>query len=682
MSSAEKKRARDDDTGETDAGASSLDTLQSTMDAVQSTLNDSSGKLTQLQAQLKTQVAAVTAHVAKESNALQRSGKELQEEVRRMEEHAGQMAEVVTLNVGGTKFTTSRSTLMSRPSFLATMFSGRHALPTTPDGSHFIDRDPAHFRNLLNYLRSGAIAVPSDDEKKAELLREVDFYAMADLARELRAPFVDLELGEEITAERKHEEELRAIFANADKQRRSELQPHVGLVNVFGDDGVASSLVFAPGRAFPVMLKSCLHDVDTDKPVRVAVASLAAFRTNFSKRNPNILQRLEPLLASEPILIAGGAVLHALTDGDTRTGKRVRGGCTRNVWTKDEALCRKSDVDVFLHASSPAEATRICRAIYFALAADEERWLIARGKGVVNMTCFPERFAPSLTVQVVLRLYDSPAEVLLGFDVDCACLGFDGTAVWALPRCLRALKTGVNVLNPLHAWPNRPAYEYRLAKYASRGFAVGVPGLDERRVDWLDLNRAKLGELKGLARLAKIALATTSDKAIFKSEGGGTTLHMRDPWWQRAGAPSAGVKPPLDPLACGQLDATHFVTDEDIASKALDDAGYDGELDMIFPSVFVQDESQEATGASGTPVRTLHIALLSGNYAFHRSSQTRLIAWSEINDAGTAWASEHVARKIDDAWDTSKRSREYLNAKDGELDSRYYVHAHSLPAAA
>lgn len=70
--------------------------------------------------------------------------------------------------------------------------------------------------------------------------------------------------------------------------------------------------------------------------------------------------------------------------------------------------------------------------------------------------------------QVVLRLYDSPAEVLLGFDVDCACLGFDGERVWALPRALRALKHNINVLNPLHAWPLRASYEYRLCKCVIR----------------------------------------------------------------------------------------------------------------------------------------------------------------------------------------------------------------------
>ena len=117
----------------------------------------------------------------------------------------------------------------------------------------------------------------------------------------------------------------------------------------------------------------------------------------------------------------------------------------------------------------------------------------------------------NLTVQVVLRLYDSPAEVLLGFDVDCACVGFDGKEIWALPRSVRALKHGMNILNPLHAWPNRATYEYRLTKYASRGFGVAVPGLEETRIDWRAVNGASLGDLKGLARLAKMGGGLVGD---------------------------------------------------------------------------------------------------------------------------------------------------------------------------
>jgi hypothetical protein len=52
--------------------------------------------------------------------------------------------ELVTLNVGGHSFTTTRSTLFSVPgSFLEAMFSGRHAFcaQQTADGAYFIDRD-------------------------------------------------------------------------------------------------------------------------------------------------------------------------------------------------------------------------------------------------------------------------------------------------------------------------------------------------------------------------------------------------------------------------------------------------------------------------------------------------------------------------------------------------------------
>ena len=48
--------------------------------------------------------------------------------------------------------------------------------------------------------------------------------------------------------------------------------------------------------------------------------------------------------------------------------------------------------------------------------------------------------------------YKSPSEILHGFDIDCACMAFNGTNVLALPRAVRALRGGFNVLNPVHAW--------------------------------------------------------------------------------------------------------------------------------------------------------------------------------------------------------------------------------------
>ncbi|CAO3608901.1 unnamed protein product [Cunninghamella blakesleeana] len=60
----------------------------------------------------------------------------------------------IKLNIGGKVFETTLATLQrEQSSLLATMFSGKHTLEPCSDGSYFIDRDPTHFRLVLNYLR-------------------------------------------------------------------------------------------------------------------------------------------------------------------------------------------------------------------------------------------------------------------------------------------------------------------------------------------------------------------------------------------------------------------------------------------------------------------------------------------------------------------------------------------------
>ena len=50
----------------------------------------------------------------------------------------------------------------------------------------FIDRDPTHFRHILNYMRGGA-TVPDCRQYIAELRIEADFYALFDYAEQLEA---------------------------------------------------------------------------------------------------------------------------------------------------------------------------------------------------------------------------------------------------------------------------------------------------------------------------------------------------------------------------------------------------------------------------------------------------------------------------------------------------------------
>ena len=82
--------------------------------------------------------------------------------------------------------------------------------------------------------------------------------------------------------------------------------------------------------------------------------------------------------------------------------------------------------------------------------------------------------------QIILRLYQTPSEVLHGFDVDSCCLGFDGDDVWMTQRAYFALKNGYNTVNF-----NRlsPSYELRLAKYGCRGMAIKINNFDIGDID-------------------------------------------------------------------------------------------------------------------------------------------------------------------------------------------------------
>lgn len=83
--------------------------------------------------------------------------------------------EVVHINVGGIYFSSRRSTLLHSNTF----FAG--ALRAQPDCYElFVDRDPTHFRHVLNWIR-GVRHLPEDESVLQELSWEADYYCMPDL---------------------------------------------------------------------------------------------------------------------------------------------------------------------------------------------------------------------------------------------------------------------------------------------------------------------------------------------------------------------------------------------------------------------------------------------------------------------------------------------------------------------
>jgi len=96
------------------------------------------------------------------------------------------MNELVRLNVGGERYTTTRATLTRYPnSMLGAMFSGSLATSIDEHGCFFIDRDGPMFRHVLNFLRSGRLSLPNDFRQLDLLATEADFYQLEDLIKEI-----------------------------------------------------------------------------------------------------------------------------------------------------------------------------------------------------------------------------------------------------------------------------------------------------------------------------------------------------------------------------------------------------------------------------------------------------------------------------------------------------------------
>ncbi|XP_052713920.1 uncharacterized protein LOC128187507 [Crassostrea angulata] len=98
--------------------------------------------------------------------------------------------EVVTLNIGGTVFTTTRSTLREDPSSLLATLSSK--LPSTP---FFINHNPKHFPFILDFLRNSccvsSITIPNSATALKELSKECAFYEIDVLSR-LTEPMLKL----------------------------------------------------------------------------------------------------------------------------------------------------------------------------------------------------------------------------------------------------------------------------------------------------------------------------------------------------------------------------------------------------------------------------------------------------------------------------------------------------------
>jgi hypothetical protein len=93
------------------------------------------------------------------------------------------------INVGGYVYTTSKDTLRTvhgnQGHYFHTLIEqceGAH-IPITRDkhGRPYIDRDPTHFKYIINYLRDGDLQQGLSEELLCAILKEAEFYSLQGL---------------------------------------------------------------------------------------------------------------------------------------------------------------------------------------------------------------------------------------------------------------------------------------------------------------------------------------------------------------------------------------------------------------------------------------------------------------------------------------------------------------------
>ena len=135
--------------------------------------------------------------------------------------------EVITLNVGGTLFTTTVATLTKYPnSLLAAMFKPESKRPPArkdKEGNFFIDGEPEPFKMILFFLRRGKLTEDIIGCTLQQLEVEADFYGLEELLK-IIGERKKAELKRQKAAERKEKERVKKRKNEEEEREKKRLK--------------------------------------------------------------------------------------------------------------------------------------------------------------------------------------------------------------------------------------------------------------------------------------------------------------------------------------------------------------------------------------------------------------------------------------------------------------------------
>ncbi|KAG8834292.1 hypothetical protein FRC20_007488 [Serendipita sp. 405] len=191
-------------------------------------------------------------------------------------------------------------------------------------------------------------------------------------------------------------------------------------------------------------------------------SNLDRFTSSFDRLANGQLKGLE----WSNIFVAGGLVLGSLLCVDVEDAVN-----TPEQW-------ESSDVDIYIYGLTPAQANDKIRHLYDIfkrnLPSDAPTLVVRNSKTISFISQYPIR-----RFQIILKMCQSPAEVLLNFDLDICAMGYDGKQLYMLPRAARALETGYNIftmdmVQGHYLGTRRASQEQRVFKYARKGYGIRI----------------------------------------------------------------------------------------------------------------------------------------------------------------------------------------------------------------
>lgn len=373
---------------------------------------------------------------------------------------------------------------------------------------------------------------------------------LLDFTRHVEAVRTREQLIEALRPYTEYEATLRQIFAQQPDHPAAS-QNH--LVPVF--DGGNQSRLTIKARDLSVESdvykeKFLLPLSDADRKATGAAAtvkSLRDFKTNFNLFSESSLIDLD----WNNVIAAGSSAVTALLPVPPPHNESKR--ALRTYY--HEKLAPASDVDLFLYGLTEQQAIEKIKHIEQSIRNSvlSETTVVRTKNAITIISEYPIR-----QVQIVLRLYRTPSEILSGFDVDCSAVAYDGKQVWAAPRALAAF---VMQMNTIDLTRRSPSYESRLAKYARRGFEVHWPILERKRIDPTVYERAFKGVV-GLARLLVLErLPHPSDRDEYLAQRRMERGRPALPWQARYRQQLPGNVKDADPH-----DVAEWVEEDDVSN--------------------------------------------------------------------------------------------------------------------